>query len=60
MLFEATNPFEEASKDLQDMTLVDVWCNGCGATVRMNSNYAKFLNGKINSCAKCRGLKLGE
>ena len=38
--------------------LVDVWCNGCQAFRKMNANFAKHLNGEINSCAKCRDLKL--
>jgi NAD-dependent SIR2 family protein deacetylase len=48
------NLFEE----LGSMELVDVWCIGCGAFRKMNANFAKHLNGEINSCAKCRNLKL--
>lgn len=40
--------------------LVDVWCNGCNAFRKMNANFAKHLNGEIQSCAKCRGLKIRE
>lgn len=60
MQTETTSPFGEALKEFENMTLVDVWCKGCGKFTKMNSNYAKFLSGEINSCAKCRGLKLGS
>jgi NAD-dependent SIR2 family protein deacetylase len=40
--------------------LVDVWCHGCQAFRKMNAVFAKHLNGEIQSCAKCRGLKLKE
>lgn len=41
-----------------DLELVDVWCNGCGEFRKMNSAFAKYLDGEIGSCAKCKGLKL--
>lgn len=33
--------------------VVDVWCNGCQAFRKMNANFAKHLNGEIQSCAQC-------
>jgi NAD-dependent SIR2 family protein deacetylase len=55
---EVEGSLGDVLKEFEKMELVDVYCNGCGAFVKMNSNYAKHLNGEINSCAKCRGLKL--
>lgn len=40
------------------MELVDVYCKGCKGFVKMNAAYARHLKGEIESCAKCRGLKL--
>jgi len=57
---EVDGPLGEAMRDLAKMELVPVWCNGCQGFVKMNSNFAKFLDGEINSCAKCRNLKLKE
>mgnify|MGYP001275005963 CR=1 FL=1 len=34
--------------------LVDVWCLGCKDWRKMNSAYAKLLQGEIQSCGKCR------
>lgn len=41
---------------VESMDVVDVWCKGCGAYRKMNSNYAKYLSGEIESCGKCRGV----
>lgn len=32
----------------------DVWCKGCNDWRKMNASYAKFLQGEIESCGKCR------
>ena len=50
----------KALEEFNKQELVDVWCNGCNAFRKMNAVYAKHLNGEINSCAKCKGLKLAE
>jgi hypothetical protein len=55
---EIDGPLGDALADFNKMELVDVWCNGCGAFRKMNSNYAKHLKGEISSCARCKGLKL--
>lgn len=53
----ATQLYDELSK----MELIDVWCNGCQATRKMNALFAKYnKTGEISSCAKCRGLKLNQ
>ena len=40
---------------VESMDVVDVWCKGCSEYRKMNSNYAKYLSGEIESCGKCRG-----
>jgi len=57
---EVNGPLGEALAEFSKMELVDVWCTGCGAFRKMNSAFAKHLNGEIGSCAKCRGLKLNS
>ena len=41
---------EPISKD----ETVDVWCLGCNDWRKMNAKYAKYLQGEIESCGKCR------
>jgi hypothetical protein len=55
---EVDGPLGDALAEFEKMELVDVWCHGCGAFRKMNANFAKYLQGEIHSCAKCRGLKL--
>jgi len=31
-----------------------VWCKGCNDFTVMNASYAKYLQGEIESCARCR------
>jgi hypothetical protein len=57
---EVDGPLGEALADFAKMELVDVWCTGCNGFVKMNSNFAKYLNGEIGSCSKCRNLKLAR
>ena len=51
--FEGT-PEGELLKFIEQTEVVDVWCKGCGAFRKMNANYAKYLDGEIESCGKCR------
>ena len=52
---------EEGNNDyLPKVSLQEVWCEGCGEPRHVNSVFAKYLNGRIGSCSKCRGLKLPE
>ena len=39
---------------VESMEVTDVWCEGCGAYRKMNANYARYLDGEIESCGKCR------
>ena len=39
---------------VESVELVDVWCKGCGASRKMNAEYAKYLDGEIKTCGKCR------
>jgi len=55
---EVGGPLGDILAQFSDLELVDVWCNGCGAFRKMNSAFAKHLDGQIGSCAKCKGLKL--
>ena len=55
---EVNGPLGDALAEFDNFELVDVWCTGCGEFRKMNANFAKYLNGEIGSCAKCRGLKL--
>lgn len=55
---EIEGPLGDALAEFDKQELVDVWCKGCQAFRKMNAVFAKHLNGEINSCAKCRGLKL--
>ena len=41
---------------VESVDVVDVWCKGCSEYWKMNSNYAKYLSGEIESCGKCRGV----
>ena len=34
--------------------VVEVWCKGCQAFRPMNAMYAKYVQGEIESCSKCR------
>lgn len=57
---EIGGDFGKALEEFNNQELVDVWCKGCEAFRKMNIVFSKHLNGEINSCAKCRGLKLKE
>lgn len=50
---EVDGPLGEALKEVMNMELVDVFCNGCQGFVKMNSNYAQYLDGEIESCSHC-------
>ena len=39
---------------VESMRTVDVWCKGCKDFRKMNANYARYLDGEIESCGKCR------
>lgn len=41
---------EEIGKD----ETCDVWCLGCNDWRKMNAKYAKYVQGEIQSCGKCR------
>ena len=40
--------------ELANAETVDVWCLGCEDWRKMNAKYAKYLQGEIKSCGKCR------
>ena len=41
-------------KAIANAEMVDVWCLGCNDWRKMNAAYAKYLQGEIKSCGKCR------
>lgn len=53
---------EEVKDNLEmpKVTLQEVWCEGCNAPRHVNSVFAKYLNGRIGSCSKCKDLKLKD
>lgn len=55
---EINGPLGDTLAEFSKVELVDVWCRGCNGFVKMNSVFAKYLDGEIASCVKCRGLKL--
>jgi hypothetical protein len=55
---EMPEEFLGMAADLEKLELVDIFCTKCNKFVKMNSVFAKYLEGEIASCAKCRGLKL--
>jgi NAD-dependent SIR2 family protein deacetylase len=55
---EIEGPLGDALAEFSKQELVDVYCKGCGAFRKMNAVYAKYLQGEINNCPKCKGLKL--
>lgn len=57
---EVDGPLGEALAEFSKQELVDVWCRGCNAFRKMNSVFAKYLDGEIGSCSRCKGLKLKE
>lgn len=48
-LFDNNEEFVGLGKE----TLVEVFCRGCGATVKINENYAKHIDA-VDSCKGCR------
>jgi len=60
LMFHPEMPEELAgiAKDFEKLELVDIFCTGCNKFVKMNSIFAKYLEGEIVSCAKCRNLQL--
>ena len=46
--------FDELKKSIDNTEVVDVWCLGCESWTIMNAKYAKYLQGEIESCSKCR------
>lgn len=64
---EIDGPLGNILAEFSDLELVDVWCRGCNGFVKMNSVFAKHLDGEIGSCSRCsdklkqfRGHKLGQ
>lgn len=51
---ENSDQVNELVKGLGPMEVVDVYCNGCQDFTIMNAVYAKYLDGEIESCTKCR------
>ena len=47
-------------EDFQKTALVEVYCKGCNEPRKMNAVFAKYLNGTIESCSKCKQLKLKD
>lgn len=41
-------------REIESHESVDVWCKGCNSWAKMNANYAKYLQGEVESCNKCR------
>jgi len=48
-LFDNNEEFVGLGKE----TLVEVFCRGCGASVKINENYAKHIDA-VDSCKGCR------
>tara|TARA_B100001173_G_scaffold308276_1_gene318253 strand:- start:2741 stop:2980 length:240 start_codon:yes stop_codon:yes gene_type:complete len=44
----------EIMREIESHETVDVWCTGCNTWTKMNANYAKYLQGEVESCSKCR------
>ena len=47
-------PIGDLVSKIGSMETVEVWCNGCQEFTVMNAAYAKYLQGEIDSCSKCR------
>jgi len=50
---EVNGPLGDTLAEFDNLELVDVWCKGCGTFRKMNSVFAKHLDGEIASCARC-------
>ena len=51
---ENSDQVNQMIKGLGSMEVVDVYCNGCKDFTIMNAAYAKYLDGEIESCSRCR------
>lgn len=47
-------PFDQLAKEIAQHDTCDVWCKGCGDWRKANASYAKYLQGEIESCGRCR------
>ena len=48
------SPCQEFLKGLQNAAVVPRKCKNCGADVVINSQYAKYVPGDLESCRYCR------
>jgi NAD-dependent SIR2 family protein deacetylase len=55
---EMPEEINKIAREFEKLELVDVFCAGCNKFVKMNSVFAKHLQGEIKTCAKCRNLQL--
>ena len=48
----------EVNKLMEEMAkhndVCRVWCKGCQDFTVMNANFAKYLQGEIEQCSRCR------
>ena len=44
----------ELIRSVNQDEVVNVWCKGCADWRPVNAKYAKYLQGEIESCSKCR------
>ncbi len=51
---EGDPKINEMIRSVNNMKVVEVWCLGCEDWRPMNSNYAKYVKGEIESCSICR------
>lgn len=45
----------ELMEEIAKSDVCDVWCKGCQDWRKANAAYAKYLQGEIESCGRCRG-----
>ena len=45
----------ELMEEIAKHDTCDVWCKGCDDWRKCNAAYAKYTQGEISSCGRCRG-----
>lgn len=54
---ENDDSLNELINFIEKQEMIDVWCTGCQMYRKANGVFAKYLNGKIDSCRFCRENK---
>jgi len=46
----------DVMREIESHEAVDVWCKKCEGWTKANANYAKYLQGEVETCARCKKL----